>query len=207
MLTVWHDGSLAKTIANETHTSTWAAGNDPKVWGWIMLNHRLKNESLLIIVLTDSLSHPLLWLSMHFQCLVLLNRQWVDVNKDHFAIWAWLFTNTSASDDWQSNVIKRIRCLDSETSPTPPEHSRQTNICTSAKAKGHFCLSAYMSFGTMLFDFRQLWLQHLNAGFRQFAAGGENTVTDSPCWPLTLSTDMPHLFTNPPTLGNAARSC
>lgn len=30
---------------------------------------------------------------------------------------------------------------------------------------------------------------------------------DHPRWRLHRGTDMPHLFTNPPTLGNAARSC
>lgn len=47
--------------------------------------------------------------------------------------------------------------------------------------------------------------KHLKAGFRQLSAGSRR-MTDSPCWPFTLSTAMPHWFTNPPTLGNKARS-
>lgn len=123
-------------------------------------------------------------------------------------------------DDWQKNMIKRVTFTVDETEKSAwiskhhwhPVSTVGTQISVPMrKPKATFPLSAFMICRIMLFDFRQLRPQHLNAGFRQLPAGSKRRMTGSPCWPfpltLRLSTDMPHLFTNPPTLGNAARSC
>lgn len=50
-------------------------------WRIFVLTHLLKSSSLLIIVLSDSLSHSLLWLQKHFQFGVLPNK--VLYHEDH----------------------------------------------------------------------------------------------------------------------------
>lgn len=140
----------------------WSAGNRPnKVLGF---THAHSFPEKLIIVLTDSLSHPLLWLQMHFQFVVLyykdddLSKAWMADSsflQIHQYLYTWWLTEKNLNNRVTFTVNERDAYIFKHHWHTlgtvgkqisvPMPNSKTTSFCQ--PISGFFNILLYLSKG------------------------------------------------------------